>query len=588
VVGDRNFIDELKRRRVPRVVLVYIASAFAVIQGADLIVPRLGLPDWLVTALLVVALIGLPVAVVLAWMFDITPGGVQRAEDVSPSQRWLSPRTILIVVGAFAMTAGMAWYAGRAGAHKNIEDATRSIAVLPFVNAGGAAEDQHFSDGMADELLNLLGRIDGLKVAARTSSFAFRDRANDIRMIGDSLGVLSVLEGTVRRDGNRVRVTVNLINVADGMRVWSDQYDDDIDNIFVVQERIASAIARELRLRLGDAVASRKSVDPQAFDLYLQGLAQLRLRTRGEHVHNAIGLFERAISIDSAYAQPYGGLAMAYAVLPHWDTVSTTSSAPRVHEYANRAIELDDRLPEPYAALCQSLGLAEWKWDEAEQACRLALERNASHESAHAWLGELLAVRGRPDEAVRELDRALMLDPYSPVIHNMAGFGAFAARDLMRAEYMMSRVFALDSTMVEAVWGGAAIDIAQGELAQARARLQPLAPAFFLNPFFKAMTDPAARPAVAQFLEATINRKQSNWASRAAASFALTQNREKALEYLQLAFDRREFDLATAVVSPMLDAVNQDPRFHNIMRGMGLDPDVLMNARAMRLNGRGN
>lgn len=583
VTSERiSLLRELKRRRVLRAALVYTASAFAVLQGAQLVVTQLRLPGWILTAALVIALLGVPLVCVLAWLFDVTADGVQRASNATGTSRWLSARALIVVVVAFALTAGMAWYAGRAGARvTNIEDATRSIAVLPFVNVSGRAEDVPFTDGLADELLNLLGRIDGLKVAARTSSFAFRDRADDIRAIGDSLGVLTVLEGTVRRDGQRVRVTANLINVADGMHIWSDQYDDDLSNIFQVQERLARAIAAELELRLGDAVARRAPVNVEALDLYLTGLDRFRQRGSVMLVREAIDYFERAIAIDPAYAEAYGGLAMAYAVLPGWDTVSTQWAAERARYAAERAIQLDDRLPEPHAALCQALGLSEWQWAEAESACRAAIQRNGSFAIAHAWLGELLAVVGRFEESRVALDRARLLDGYSPIVHHMAGIAALSARDLARADSMTTR--ALQLGVGEARGIAAGVALALNDEARARERLLQMMPPPVVDMLLAATHDAGVRARVGALFESAIDRSVPNWASLNAVGFAWIGDMERSLKYLQLAFDRHEFILAASVNWPWYDALRDDPRFQSIVQAMGLDPHAPVRVNLMQI-----
>jgi serine/threonine-protein kinase len=578
---EQSIIDELKRRRVLRVVLVYTASAFAVLQGAQLIVTQLQLPSWILTALLVIALLGVPAAAVLAWLFDITPEGVQRARHEAGTHRWLSPRAAAVIAVAFIATASMAWYAGRVGARStNIEDAKRSIAVLPFANVSDRAEDVAFSDGLADELLNLLGRINGLKVAARTSAFAFRDRTNDIRAIGDSLGVQTVLEGSVRRAGPRVRVTATLINVADGMRMWSHQYDDDLTNIFQVQERLARAIASQLELRLGDAVASRSAVDVEALDLYLAGLD--RFRQRGESLRVAIDYFERAIAVDPTYAEAYGGLAMAYAVLPGWDTVSTQWAAERTRYAAQRAIDLDDRLPEPYAALCQSLALSEWKWAEAEEACNAAIRRNGSFAIAHAWLGELLAIEGRFGESRIAFDRALMLDGYSGVVHQMAGMAAVSERDLPRGSALLERSVELGLESSRLVAAAAAIF--QNDEARARDLLAPIVPAGRLDMFLEAARNSEVRAAVAEAADANVDRRWPNWAVENARTFAFIGDAERTLKYLQLAFDRHEFTLASQLHSPFFDFLRWDARFQSLVRAMGLDPDAAIRANVMQLS----
>lgn len=585
-------LHELKRRHVPRVVLVYGASAVAVVQAADVIFPRLGLPSWTVTAVVWSAVIGLPVAAALAWLFDLTPGGIHRAPDASPPgaapPAWVTPRTAIVVVLLLLVTAGTGWWAGRTVGAVAVEDATRSIAVLPFAITSGRAEDAPFAEGLADELLNVLGRINGLKVAARTSSFAFRDEA-DVRMIGDSLGVQSVLEGTVRREGERVRVSATLINVADGMRIWSEQYDDDLSQVFVVQERLARAIARELELRLGNgAVVAGRSTDPQALEAYLRGLARFRDRASADDVRAAIAEFQHAVSAHPDFAEAWGGLALAYAVLPGFDTVSVTTTAPRVREYAARASRLDDRLATPYAALCESLGGQEWRWAEAEQACRASIARNGSFETAHAWLGALLAMQARFEESDVAFGRALMLDPRSPIIHQMAGVAAFSARDLPRAEHLIAESLRLDPAQNNLPSLLGAIRILRGDFAGARAVFLAATPgnAAEIDAYLEGVRNPVVREAMLPAIRALVDSTITNWATYAALSLAFFGDTASAIRYVQRAHERREFTLAMHLSSPVLDAIRDDPRFRAVVAAMHLDPEALARARRMQVQRR--
>jgi serine/threonine-protein kinase len=363
------------------------------------------------------------------------------------------------------------------------------------------------------------------------------------------------------------------------MRVWSDQYDDDLTNIFQVQERLARAIANQLELRLGDAVASRSSVDVEALDLYFTGLD--RFRQRGDHVREAIDYFERAIAIDPRYAEAYGGLAMAYAVLPGWDTASTQWAAERTRYAAQRAIDLDDRLPEPYAALCQSLALSEWKWAEAEEACNAAIRRNGSLAIAHAWLGELLGIVGRFGESRTAFDRALLLDGYSGVVHQMAGVAAVSARELPRGSALLERSveLGLESSRIFA----AAAAVLQNDEARARKLLATVVPAGRLDMFLEAARNSEVRAAVAEAAAANVDRRWPNWAVENARTFAFIGDDEGTLKYLQLAFDRHEFTLASQLHWPFFDFVRGDPRFQSMVRGMGLDPDAAIRANVMQL-----
>jgi TolB-like protein len=230
-----GFLEELKRRRVVRVALVYGAVTFAVFQFADLVFPRIGLPDRAVTLVVILGLIGFPVALVIGWAFDVTPQGLRRTDSAgsdgvdASALPWLSARTVgaTLMLLAAAVVAG--WLAGRGGASRTASaEVVSSIAVLPFANLSGNEEDEYFSDGLAEEILNLVARIEGLQVAARTSAFAFKGRDIDVRAIGDSLGVSTVLQGSVRRDGGRVRVTAQLSDASNGYSMWSDRFDAEL------------------------------------------------------------------------------------------------------------------------------------------------------------------------------------------------------------------------------------------------------------------------------------------------------------------------------------------------------------------------
>ncbi len=397
-------------------------------------VARLGLPDWTVTALLVAAIAGFPLAVVLAWIFDLTTEGVQRtsASDAADTPThhvaWMTPGVLAAIAVALLLALGAGWFAGRGASHAAARGASTgfvsSIAVLPFDNLSGAEEDTYFGDGLAEELLNLLARIEGLKVAARTSSFGFRDWEGDIRIVGDSLGVATVLEGSVRRSGRDVRVTAQLIDATNGFHIWSDTYDDDLTDVFAVQDRIAHAIADTLRVRLTPAdTASAGPATVEVADLYLLGRDRFARRGTGP-LRQAIDYFESAVALDPRYAPAYAGLALAWAVLPAYDAVPSEDAAARVRDAARRASELDDRLSEPYQALCQSLAFLEWRWREAEGACADAVGRAPNSATAHHWRAELLTALGRHEEARVAFDRALELDPLSAVVWSAAANAA--------------------------------------------------------------------------------------------------------------------------------------------------------------------
>jgi TolB-like protein len=568
-----SFIAELRRRHVVRVAIVYSAVAFVVLQAADLVFPRLGLPDWTVTFVVLLAALGLPMALVLAWAFEITPDGVQRAlpaaaAPASAAPAWLSARTIATVVVALSLAVSVGWFA----AHNSTADPVRrSIAVLPFVNMSGNAEDHYFSDGLAEEMLNLLARVEGLKVAARTSSFAFRNKDMDMREVGAQLDVATVLEGSVRRDRNRIRVTVQLIDAADGYHLWSETYDAELSDVFRVQEDMARAIVAALRIRLGapaDITVARPTVG--AHDLYLLGLDRFHKR----EIPQAVDYFQRAVAEDSTYAQAWSGLAISYAVWAAYDTVTPARTGLISKQMAERAIALDDRLAEPYGAICQSMAYAEYRWREAEQVCDAAIARNHNSPIAHQWRAELDLIQRRYARADSGFARAAALDPLGPVIRLLACMSLMYANDLDRAETCFRDVRDIDR------FGNAAgmlltIHVLRNDLRALQALMasgDPDGGAQVAKLIMDARNDPALRSAAIATLEGSPppGGEPIRWGF--AVTRALVGDESGALRLLEASAARREFNLPIVIGQPVFEPLRQHPRFTAIMRQMGLEP----------------
>ncbi len=318
--------------------------------------------------------------------------------------------------------------------------------MLPFLNVGGLQEDEYFSDGLAEELLDLLARIDGLQVAARTSAFAFKGKNQDVRSIGDSLGVRTVLEGSVRRDGQRVRVMAQLINVANGYHLWSEKYDVELSSIFEVQERIARSIvdALQIELALGDSLTIKGTAKVQAHDYYLLGLDRFNRRGGGPEVREAIDFFQKAIAEDSSYAKAYAGLALAYAVAPGYTDIPTADGARQARAAAERAIRLDSQAFEPYAALCYSENNNEWRWADAWRSCQAALERNPNSSLVYQWRSQLQILRGQLDSAEASVRKALAVDPLSQTAYRNAVGAALALGNKQLAEQRVREAFRID------------------------------------------------------------------------------------------------------------------------------------------------
>ena len=421
----RRTMRDLKRRKVFRVAAAYAIAAWLIVEASATILPEFSFPAWAVRLVIVVALLGFPITLVLAWFFDFTPSGIVHTPDIRGQKEVnrVSRRGIDFVVIA-VLIAAVAYLL--AAPSQNLTDLAepQSIAVLPFVDLSENSDSEYFSDGIAEELLNSLVGVDGLDVAARTSSFAYRDQNQDIRTIGQELNVDTVLEGSVRRAGDQIRITAQLINVENGFHLWSQTYDRQIDDIFTVQEEIARAIVKALEITLiaDNQVAGlvkQPTTDVRAYDLYLNGRYYWHMRTK-ESLETSLQYFEDAVDVDDRFALAYTGIADAYLLLAAgYGDLDAQEAAVKAEPAIARALELDDSLGEAYA----SLGLLRLNTGElinAELALRKAISFDPDYAMAHMWLG--LVLQRLPNEGLlaahQEFQRAYRIDRNHPVISN--------------------------------------------------------------------------------------------------------------------------------------------------------------------------
>jgi len=423
-----NLFSELKRRKVFRVAVVYAATAFAVLQGADVLLPNLGVPDWVMPFLSALVVLGFPIAMVLAWALELRPdGSIHRTEPAEPGGTdipLLGRKTILAAAALIVLGVGLsAGWMLKSDTQSMITGTTpsaepeSSIAVLPFVNMSGNADNEYFSDGLTETLLHKLAQVAELKVAARTSSFAFKDQNRDIREIAATLGVANVLEGSVQRAGDRVRITAQLIQADDGYHIWSQVFDRSLDDIFAVQDDIAVQVASALRgsLLAEDVVAETGGTDNlEAYDLYLQGRAALYDRN-AERLDDAVRLMRRAIALDPGFALAWAGLSEALEE----QAVFTGQNLQRqdlgenseVMEAARTAV----RLAPDNARLRARLGLVLMDRTADLAAARQQLDRALALDPQEPFaltvMSRLLWSKSRAEEALEFAERAMALDP---------------------------------------------------------------------------------------------------------------------------------------------------------------------------------
>ena len=434
--GYQRFLAELKRRRVFRVMAVYGAVAFVILQVADIALPGLGLPEWTITLILALTILGFPIAIVLAWAFDMTPEGMQRTEKAAPGEitqivaapaakRW---PVGLAAAGGTALFLVGAWLAlgrpgpGDTGGLVDPEAPVESIAVLPFADLSPEGDQQYFGDGLAEELLDALAKVDGLVVAARTSSFRFKGEEVDIPEVAKQLRVQTVLEGSVRRGGDRIRITAQLVN-ADGFHLWSDSYDRSVDqmaDLIGVQEEIAQSIVAALSLapEAGSQLETLVALGTdnlEAYNKVLRGRYLMAQRTpRG--LAAAAEEFEKAIELDPEYARAWADLAMANNLATGWKFSTDSLVERRGAEATARALELDPTMAQAYTARGYSYSWIHYDSAAAADNFARAMELDPRYPTAYHWQGEILGDRGHPESGIPYLETARELDPLSPIV----------------------------------------------------------------------------------------------------------------------------------------------------------------------------
>ncbi len=450
-----SFFEELKRRNVFRVAIGYVITAWLLLQVVDLVLENINSPDWVMQVFMLALAIGFPLAVFFAWAFEMTPEGLKRESEVDRSQS-VAPQTgkklntVIFVIMALALgyfaydkfvlsenrEAGLVeattQSAPERAANKDVAtESGQSIAVLPFVNMSADADNEYFSDGISEELLNVLAKVSSLRVASRTSAFAYKGKELPVSEIARALQVDNVLEGSVRKAGNRVRITAQLIDGRSDKHLWSETYERQLDDIFDIQEEISNAIVDALKVALNvndqQAVnrAQRPTENTQAYELYLQGRYLWRQR-KEENIRAAIDAFKQAIAIDPEFAVAYEALAAAYGSLSGWSDVTGPEALEYAVPYAEKALQLDPKLSEARAIIAESYGVKH-QWSELVEQYELALQNTPSNPTVIQWYAEIMHNLGYLDLALETALRAYEIDPASPVVNNVITYIAVGA-----------------------------------------------------------------------------------------------------------------------------------------------------------------
>ncbi|MDX1460748.1 MAG: tetratricopeptide repeat protein [Xanthomonadales bacterium] len=442
-----SIFNELKRRNVFKVAAAYIIVGWLIMQVGDTLAPALRLPEWINSALAFFLILGFPLAIFFAWAFEMTPEGLKKQKDIDRGRsitHLTGQKLNNIIIGLLILAVGyfafdkfvldpqrdaelVSQVQQQATAAPPQADGTdeNSIAVLPFVNMSEDAANEYFSDGISEEILNALAQVSDLKVAGRTSSFAFKGKDQDLRVIGEALGVKHILEGSVRKAGNRVRITAQLIQADDGFHLWSETFDRELDDIFAIQDEIAQTILEEMRFQLiGEETRLQASTktDVESYELYLRARQLIHQRTLGS-LNLASELLREVIAADPEYAPAHAQLGIVTLLTSelHYGTSSADDARAQALPLLEKSVEIDSELAEGWAGLgLYHLNIA-GKMDEAIGHLRRSLALNPSQIDANNWLQSTLSARGEIDAATQVLERINDRDPlYGPAIFNLA------------------------------------------------------------------------------------------------------------------------------------------------------------------------
>jgi len=581
---NSNFFAELKRRNVYKVAVAYLVAGWALSQGIAQVFPVFDIPNWIIRLIVLLIIIGLPIALVLAWTFELTPQGIKRTEtaDAMPETARQKKHTwIYVVVIAGLFSIGLFFlgrYSAKNATPRQSEAATvsqKSIAVLPFDNLSRDPDNAYFCEGVQDEILTRLAKVADLKVISRTSTQHFKSTPDNLPQIAKQLGVAHILEGSVQKASDQVRVNVQLINALTDAHLWADTYDRKLTDIFAVESEIAKTIADTLQARLTGSekteMSKKPTEDPEAYEFYLKGRFFWNKRT-GADLRKAIEYFNQAVARDPNYALAYVGLADSYLLLPNYGSTSSQEALPPARTATKKALALDDSLAEAHASL-GLLATIELDLERALSELERAVQLKPNYATAHHWLALANMTLARFDPAIREGKRAIELDPLSVIINADVSWLYLCARRYDEAEAQARKTLEIDPHFFLAhYYLGIALQL-KGRLNEAIPEFQK---SFDLNgdPYSLGILGQAyARNGQNEEARKILARLNEQRNTRRVAPYAMALiylglgDKERAIDELDRGYRDGETNYLFVIkVDPLLDDLRGDRRFEALVQ----------------------
>lgn len=550
-----RFWHELKRRKVIHVIVVYATSSFVIIELINNIFEPLRLPNWTPTMVIIILAIGFPFAIILSWVFDLTQKGIIKTEPIE---------TV------------------KTNGKKNLstEQVSRlenSIAVLPFQDMSPKKDQEYFCDGITEEIINALTNVTNLKVIARTSAFAFKNKYEDIRKIGRELFVENILEGSVRKAGKKLRITAQLINVSDGSHYWSETYDREIKDIFEIQDEISLAIVDKLKVELvaeeKEKILKSHTNNLEAYNLYLKGRHYWHNHRTEDGLAKAMDCFRKAIESDPDYALAYTGLADTYSASIDWGYLNPIETVPETKKLLSKSLELDNSVAETYIGLIYPQAFFDMEWDKAEQSAKMALQLNNNSPSVHHFYAMYQMCLGNFDIALEHNRKARELDPLSVIFNFACGLIFYNSRQYEKSIEQYKKALALDNNFVLVhLWAifplfqaGQFEEIVSG---YQKLLLHDIKTERFASKIQVIFNEEGISGFLNWFIEEGVNLDMGiyNHAYWKAVSYSLLQKNDLAFEELENVMKVKSIRMNYINIDPGLENIRSDPRFTLVLK----------------------
>jgi TolB-like protein/Tfp pilus assembly protein PilF len=588
-----SLIAELRRRNVFRVGAAYAIVGWLLVEVASVVLPTFKAPEWVMQVFTFLVILGFPLALALAWAFELTPEGMKRTRDVPVAESirraagrkldflvigLLLVALVVVVLDSYVLDAP-----GPASADRRVEESARaaassirSLAVLPLDNLSGDPKQEYFSDGMTEALIGDLARIASLRVISRTSVMQYKANPKPLPEIAAELGVDAVIEGSVMRDGDRVRITVQLIDARSDYHLWADRFDRDLRDVLAMQSEVAQAVARKIEIELSPKeealLANTQAVNPEAHEAYLKGQYEAAKIT-SDGFTKAIEHYRKALVADPAYAPAHAGLSNAYLMLgqpmrglPYREAMLEAKSA------ALKALELDTSLSDAHTALATVTLMYDWDWEAADRGLRRAIELNPNSAGAHLFYGLFLSMMGRHEEAIAQGTHAVELDPLNPGARVGRAELYYYARDHERSIEDCQTLIEIDPTFQRAyeILGCNYFVLENYEQAIEAEQLAGYITADEAVSLRAAYANLGKEGYGRWYLERYEAERSKGYVNPSdfAWAYAVLGNLDAAFASLEEAFEMRAGDLAFLKVDPGWDLLRGDPRFDDLLRRM--------------------